>query len=42
MNGAWMTPEEIAWKKKRNKHIGYALIPLFSILVGALISLLAS
>ena len=41
MKGTWLTPEEIAWKKKRNKTIGYAFIPVFAILVGAVISFIA-
>ncbi|WP_255647916.1 MULTISPECIES: hypothetical protein [Guptibacillus] len=42
MKGTWLTPEEIAWRKNRNKNIGYALIPVFAIMIGALITLIAN
>ncbi len=42
MKGTWLTPEEIAWRKNRNKTIGYAFIPVFAIMVGVIISLVAN
>ena len=42
MKGSWLTPEEIAWRKNRNKTIGYALLPVFAIMVGVVISLIGN
>ena len=42
LRGTWMTPEEIAWRRKRNRSIGYLLIPVFAIILGALISIVAN
>ncbi|MDO6657459.1 hypothetical protein [Anaerobacillus sp. 1_MG-2023] len=38
MNLEWITPEEIKAKKDRNKRVGYALIPVGAIFIGAVIA----
>ncbi|WP_276511811.1 hypothetical protein [Pseudalkalibacillus hwajinpoensis] len=38
MNREWITPEEIKARKDRNKQIGYSLIPVGAIFMGAVIA----
>ncbi|WP_255435969.1 hypothetical protein [Pseudalkalibacillus hwajinpoensis] len=42
MKGTYMTPEEIAWRKQRNRSLGYLLVPVFAIFLGAIISIIAN
>lgn len=42
MNKNWRTPEEIQFQKKRKEKMLFLAIPIFSIILGVLIAIIAN
>ncbi|MDQ0482672.1 hypothetical protein [Guptibacillus hwajinpoensis] len=42
MNRNWRTPEEIQFQKKRKEKMLFLAIPIFSIILGVLIAIIAN